>query len=63
MQGRNDPWVRASETIQMKERIQQGGGTVWSLMAKHEGHGFRKKDKVDVQFYATIAYMREFLLK
>ncbi len=46
VQGRNDPCVPDSEAIQMKERIQQGGGTVWSLMAKDERHGFRKKDKV-----------------
>lgn len=63
VQGRNDPCVRDSEAIQMKERIQQGGGTVWSLMANDEGHGFRKKDNADFQFYATIAFMREFLLK
>ena len=63
VQGGNDPRVPASEAIQMKDRIKQGGGTVWFLMANDEGHGFRKKDNTDFQFYATIAFMREYLLK
>lgn len=28
-----------------------------------QGHGFRKKDNTDFQFYATIALVREYLLK
>ncbi|MEO8589447.1 MAG: S9 family peptidase [Flavobacteriales bacterium] len=63
VQGGNDPRVPASEAVQMKDRIKAGGGTVWFLMANDEGHGFRKKDNVDFQFYATIAFVREFLLK
>ncbi len=63
VQGGNDPRVPASEAIQMKDRIKQGGGTVWFLMANDEGHGFRKKDNTDFQFYATIAFVREYLLK
>jgi dipeptidyl aminopeptidase/acylaminoacyl peptidase len=63
VQGGNDPRVPASEAIQMKDRIKQSGGTVWFLMANDEGHGFRKKDNTDFQFYATIAFMREYLLK
>jgi len=63
VQGGNDPRVPSSEAVQMKDRIKQGGGTVWFLMADDEGHGFRKKDNVDFQFYATIAFVREFLLK
>ncbi len=63
VQGGNDPRVPASEAIQMKDKIKQGGGTVWFLMAKDEGHGFRKKDNSDFQFYATIAFVREYLLK
>ncbi|MBP6391907.1 MAG: S9 family peptidase [Flavobacteriales bacterium] len=63
VQGGNDPRVPASEAVQMKDRIKQGGGTVWFLMADDEGHGFRKKDNVDFQFYATIAFVREYLLR
>ncbi len=32
-------------------------------MAKDEGHGFAKKANRDFQFYASLAFMKEFLLK
>jgi hypothetical protein len=36
---------------------------VWYLMAKDEGHGFAKKRNADFQFYATVLFMKECLLK
>lgn len=63
VQGGNDPRVPHTESIQMKEKIQQNGGTVWFLMAKDEGHGFRKKNNIDFQFYATVEFIRQFLLQ
>jgi dipeptidyl aminopeptidase/acylaminoacyl peptidase len=62
VQGGNDPRVPYTESIQMKENIQKNGGTVWFLMAKDEGHGFAKKGNVDFQFYAGIAFIKQFLL-
>jgi len=62
VQGGNDPRVPHTESIQMKEKIKQNGGTVWFLEASDEGHGFRKKNNVDFQFYATIAFVKQFLL-
>lgn len=62
VQGGNDPRVPHTESIQMKEKIKQNGGTVWFLEASDEGHGFRKKNNVDFQFYATIAFIKQFLL-
>ncbi len=62
VQGGNDPRVPYTESIQMKEKIQQNGGIVWFLMAKDEGHGFRKKNNVDFQFYSTIEFIKQFLL-
>jgi dipeptidyl aminopeptidase/acylaminoacyl peptidase len=62
VQGGNDPRVPASEAIQMKEKIKENGGTVWFLMAKDEGHGFRKKNNIDYQFYATIAFIKQYLV-
>jgi dipeptidyl aminopeptidase/acylaminoacyl peptidase len=35
---------------------------VWYLMARDEGHGFAKKKNVDYQFYASLAFIRKFLL-
>lgn len=62
VQGGNDPRVPYTESIQMKDKIKQNGGTVWFLMAKDEGHGFRKKNNIDYQFYATIEFIRQYLL-
>ena len=62
VQGGNDPRVPYTESIQMKEKIQQNGGAVWFLLAKDEGHGFRKKNNVDFQFYSTIEFIKKFLL-
>lgn len=62
VQGGNDPRVPYTESIQMKEKIRQNGGTVWFLMARDEGHGFRKKNNVDFQFYSTIEFIKQFLL-
>lgn len=63
VQGANDPRVPRSEAIQMVERIRANGGPVWYLEAKDEGHGFRKKTNADFQFYATVMFIREHLLK
>jgi dipeptidyl aminopeptidase/acylaminoacyl peptidase len=46
----------------MVARVKQNGSPVWYLMAKDEGHGFRKKNNVDFQFYATVTFVRQFLL-
>lgn len=62
VQGGNDPRVPASEAIQMKDKIKLNGGAVWFLMAKDEGHGFRKKNNIDFQFYATIAFIQQYLI-
>lgn len=63
VQGQNDPRVPATEAIQMKDKIKGNGGTVWFLMAKDEGHGFKKKNNVDFHFYSTVAFVKEYLLK
>jgi dipeptidyl aminopeptidase/acylaminoacyl peptidase len=62
IQGANDPRVPLSESEQMVRRIRGVGTPVWYLMAKDEGHGFAKKSNRDFEFYATILFMKEFLL-
>jgi dipeptidyl aminopeptidase/acylaminoacyl peptidase len=62
VQGKNDPRVPLTEAEQMVKAIRDGGGKVWYLMAKDEGHGFAKKRNVDYQFLATIMFLREHLL-
>ncbi len=62
VQGGNDPRVPLSESEQMVSRVKQNGSPVWYLMAKDEGHGFRKKTNADFQFYATVLFVKRFLL-
>jgi len=62
VQGGNDPRVPHTEAEQMVARVKQNGRSVWYLMARDEGHGFRKKTNVDFQFYATVMFVRRFLL-
>jgi dipeptidyl aminopeptidase/acylaminoacyl peptidase len=61
--GKNDPRVPASESEQMAEIVRKNKTPVWFLMAKDEGHGFRKKKNRDFQFYATVMFVKEYLLK
>jgi dipeptidyl aminopeptidase/acylaminoacyl peptidase len=61
--GGNDPRVPLNEAEQMVKTVQRNGAPVWYLMAKDEGHGFAKKKNQDFQFYATIMFVREYLLK
>jgi len=61
--GQNDPRVPASESAQMVEVVRKNGVPVWWLLAKDEGHGFAKKKNRDFQFYATVEFVKEFLLK
>jgi len=62
VQGGNDPRVPYTEAEQMVARVKQNGSPVWYLKAKDEGHGFRKKNNVDFQFYSTLEFVRRFLL-
>jgi len=62
VQGGNDPRVPRTEAEQMVARVRQNGSPVWYLMAKDEGHGFRKKNNADYQFYATVMFVRQHLL-
>jgi dipeptidyl aminopeptidase/acylaminoacyl peptidase len=61
--GANDPRVPKNESDQMVATVKKNGGAVWYLIGKNEGHGFQKKANQDYQFYATIAFMQEYLLK
>jgi dipeptidyl aminopeptidase/acylaminoacyl peptidase len=62
VQGANDPRVPLSEAEQIVARVRQNGTPVWYLMAKDEGHGFRKKNNADFQFYATLQFVQQYLL-
>jgi dipeptidyl aminopeptidase/acylaminoacyl peptidase len=62
VQGKNDPRVPYTESEQMVATIRKNQGPVWYLLADDEGHGFAKKSNQDFQFYATVEFIRRYLL-
>ncbi|MDD3642069.1 MAG: alpha/beta fold hydrolase [Candidatus Krumholzibacteria bacterium] len=63
VQGLNDPRVPASEAEQMLAAIRANGGEAWYLLARDEGHGFRKKSNRDYLTYAMVLFLEEHLLR
>jgi dipeptidyl aminopeptidase/acylaminoacyl peptidase len=61
--GKNDPRVPVTESEQIVGALKKQGTPVWYLMAKDEGHGYRKKQNQDFQFYTTVEFLEEYLLK
>jgi dipeptidyl aminopeptidase/acylaminoacyl peptidase len=62
IQGANDPRVPASESEQMVKSIRENNGKVWYMLAKDEGHGFRKKENRDRMTEAVALFLQEHLL-
>jgi dipeptidyl aminopeptidase/acylaminoacyl peptidase len=60
--GKNDPRVPWTESRQMLDKLKGNGIATWFLMANDEGHGYSKKRNQDFLFYATVMYVRHFLL-
>ena len=61
--GKNDPRVPVSESQQIADALKKQGTAVWLMIAKDEGHGYRKKPNQDFQFYATVEFLEQYLLK
>ena len=61
IQGLNDPRVPASEAEQILEAVRANGTDAWYLLAKDEGHGFRKKVNQDFMREAVIMFFKEIL--
>ncbi|MBW4507243.1 MAG: S9 family peptidase [Scytonematopsis contorta HA4267-MV1] len=61
--GKNDPRVPLNEAEQIVATVKKNNVPTWYLMAKDEGHGFSKKKNIDFQFYATVMFIKEYLLK
>jgi dipeptidyl aminopeptidase/acylaminoacyl peptidase len=62
IQGQNDPRVPIGEAEQIvkatKDRV-----PVWYIVGKNEGHGFSQLENRNYQLYATILFVKQFLLK
>jgi dipeptidyl aminopeptidase/acylaminoacyl peptidase len=62
VQGLNDPRVPYTEAEQIVEKVRASGTPVWYLRAENEGHGFRRKENADFQFYVTTLFLQRTLL-
>ena len=63
IQGKNDPRVPVTEADQIVKVVRGNKGVpVWYLMAKDEGHGFRKKSNRDAMTTAVTLFLEQHLL-
>lgn len=62
IQGKNDPRVPYQEADQIVATVRKGGTPVWYMTANDEGHGFGKKANADYQFFASIDFLKTYLL-
>ncbi len=60
-QGANDPRVPASESEQIVKAVRESGRDVWYMLAKNEGHGFRKKQNSDTFALLSILFFEKHL--
>lgn len=62
VQGLNDPRVPVTESEQMVRTVRGNGGVVWYLLARDEGHGFRKHSNRTLYENAVVLFLQQFLL-
>jgi len=62
IQGQNDPRVPVGEMTTLVAATKQHI-PVWYVLAKNEGHGFTQLNNRNYRLYATILFVKEFLLK
>jgi dipeptidyl aminopeptidase/acylaminoacyl peptidase len=61
--GGNDPRVPPTEAAQMIDGVRRKGGMAWHLLAQDEGHGYAKKANQDYQFWTSLMFWQQTLLK
>lgn len=61
IQGANDPRVPQSEAEQILRAVRENGQDTWYMLAKDEGHGFRKKPNRDRMTEAVIQFLDQHL--
>ncbi|MFO0973116.1 MAG: alpha/beta fold hydrolase [Phycisphaerae bacterium] len=63
LHGENDPRVPLYEAQQIVRRQQAQKRPVWFMMAKGEGHGFRKRTNSDLSQVLQAMFLEEYLVK
>lgn len=59
--GANDPRVPVSEAEQLVEAVREAGQEVWYMLARNEGHGFRRKENSDLFMQLTVMFLERHL--
>ena len=60
-QGANDPRVPASEAEQIVSAVRRAGQPVWYMLARNEGHGFRRKENRDTFEELQMLFLQQHL--
>jgi dipeptidyl aminopeptidase/acylaminoacyl peptidase len=61
VQGRNDPRVPPSESEQIVAALRREGRPVWYIEALNEGHGYERKENLDIYEQAKILFLQRYL--
>lgn len=61
VQGRNDPRVPASESEQIVSALRERGQPVWYIEALNEGHGYERKENINVYEQAAVLFLQKYL--
>ena len=59
--GANDPRVPLSEADQLVSAVRGAGQDVWYMVARNEGHGFRKKENSDLFTQLAVMFLEQHL--
>lgn len=62
IQGQNDPRVPVTEAEQIVAALREQGNEVWYMNALNEGHGYRKKENVDLYNQVVTMFLEKYLL-
>jgi dipeptidyl aminopeptidase/acylaminoacyl peptidase len=61
-QGKNDPVVPESESLQMVDALRRHGQTVWYMNALNEGHNYLRKENRDLFEQVSFMFLQQYLL-
>ncbi|MEW6737570.1 MAG: prolyl oligopeptidase family serine peptidase [Acidobacteriota bacterium] len=61
--GKNDPNTPPSESEQMLAQVKKNSTPIWYMMANDKGHGYTRRKNLDFATYATILFVKQYLLQ
>jgi len=62
VQGRNDPRVPANQSVQIVRAMRERNRPIWYIEAINEGHGYDRKENIDVYEQAAVLFLRLYLI-